>query len=165
MELTKDILLHGSAWSTAVDKMTPIFKTRPNFMVFMLALSIGIMYDQRIENLPDENEETKTIPRTVLQHHGNGKLDVMFQAAILTTTTMEIAEEQRLDLAFGEKSEFNKIGFLVEFANFGVTKLLEQIADTPIETMDNIKNYLNSIVEGRDLDLDEIPDDILLLDE
>lgn len=165
MELTKDILLHGTAWATATDKLSPIFKTRPNYMIFMLALSIGIMYDQRLEKLEDAGEETKTIPRNVLQNNDNGKLDFMFQAAILSTTTQEFTEEERLDLAFGEKTEFNKIGLLVEFANFGVTKLVELIGSSTLETMENIKNYLDSIVEGRNLDIDGLPDDILLSED
>ena len=89
----------------------------------------------------------------------------MFQAAVLSTTTKEFTEEERLDLAFGEKTDFYKMGFLIEFANFGVTKLVDLIADTTLETMENIKNFLASTVEGRNLDVDGIPDDYLLLDD
>ena len=56
-------------------------------------------------------------------HHDNGKLDFYFQAAILSTLTENLSEEQRLDLAFGEKNEFNKMAFLASFANFGVEKI------------------------------------------
>ena len=86
----------------------------------------------------------------------------MFQAAILSTTTESMSEEERLDLAFGDKSDFNKIAFLTQFANFGVTKLNEQIADSPLETIEKLKNYFISSVEGRNLDIDSIPDDFLL---
>ena len=48
MELTKDVVLRGDAWVKATDKLAPIFKTRPHYMIFMLAMSIGIMYDQKV---------------------------------------------------------------------------------------------------------------------
>lgn len=165
MELTKDVVLRGDAWIKATEKLSPIFKTRPHYMIFMLAISIGIMYDQRIEELESTTDEKKEIGRNVLQNNDNGKLDFMFQAAVLSTTTKEFTEEERLDLAFGEKTDFYKMGFLIEFANFGVTKLVELIADTTLETMENIKNFLVSTVEGRNLDVDGVPDEYLLLDD
>ena len=165
MELTRDVILRGHAWVLASDKLSPIFKTRPHYMIFMLALSIGIMYDQRIAELDNSTDETRSIPRNVLQNNDNGKLDFMFQAAVLSTSSQAFSEEERLDLAFGEKVDFNKMAFLVEFANFGVTKLVELIAGTNLETMENIKNFLVSTVEGRNLDVDALPDEYLLLDE
>ena len=165
MELTKDVILRGTAWAKAADNLSGIFKTRPHYMLFMLSISIDIMYDKRIEKLEENGEDPKSIGRNVFVNNDNGKLDFMFQAAILSTTTQEFSEEERLDLAFGEKTEFNKMGFLIEFANFGVTKLVELIADTPVETMENIKNFLVSSVEGRNLDVDGLPDDYLLLPE
>ena len=39
---------------------------------------------------------------------------------------------------------------------------MEQIGETPIESMENIKNFLVSTVEGRNLEIDALPDDILL---
>ena len=86
----------------------------------MLALSIGVMYDRRIEKPEENGEDIRNVPRNVLQNNDNGKLDFIFQAAILSTTTEQYSEEERLDLAFGEKTEFKKIDFLTQFANFGV---------------------------------------------
>lgn len=165
MELTKDVILRGTAWATAADNLSCIFKTRSHYMLFMLSIAIGIMYDKRIEKLEENGEDPKTIGRNVFVNNDNGKLDFMFQSAVLSTTTQEFTEEERLDLAFGEKTEFNKIGFLIEFANFGVTKLVELIAETPLESMENIKNFLVSSVEGRNLDVDGLPDEYLLLAE
>lgn len=165
MEITTDILLRGTAWNSAIDNLSSIFKTRPNFMLYLLALSVGIMYDQRLEK-PDENgEDVRHVPRNVIRNHDNGKLDFMFQAAILTTRTADFSEEERLELAFGEKTEFKKIDFLTQFANFGITKIVEHIGETPLESMDNLKNFLISTVEGRNLEIDGLPDDILLLDD
>jgi hypothetical protein len=129
----------------------------------MLALSIGIMYDKRIDKLPlEDGEEVRSVPRNVIRNNDNGKLDFMFQAAILSTTTEEFSEEQRLDLAFGENNDFKKIDFLTQFANFGATKLAELAEETAIESMESIKNFLVSTVEGRNLEIDALPDDILL---
>jgi hypothetical protein len=164
MEITTDIALRGDEWAKAIDQLSSIFKTRTNYSIFMLSLSIGIMYDTRIEKPEDNGEEPRSVPRNVLQNNDNGKLDFMFQAAILSTATESITEDERLDLAFGEKGDFNRIGFLVQFANFGVTKLNECIADSEIETMENIKNFLFSTVEGRNLEIEGLPDDILLLE-
>ena len=165
MELTTDVILRGDAWNKAAEKLSSIFKTRTHYMLFMLSIAIGIMYDKRIDKLESTSDETKSVPRNVLQNNDNGKLDFMFQAAVLSTTTENFSEEERLELSFGEKTEFNKMGFLVEFANFGITKLVDLIADTPLETMENIKNFLISTVEGRNLDVEGLPDDYLLLDE
>lgn len=167
MEITSDISLRGTDWNTAVKKLSGIFKTRTNYMIYMLSLSIGIMYDKRIDKLPlEDGEEVKSVPRNVVRNNDQGKLDFMFQAAILSTTTEKFSEEERLDLAFGdktdEKSGFRKIDFLTQFANFGVTKLVEKVGDTPLESMENIKNFLVSIVEGRNLEIDALPDEILL---
>ena len=123
----------------------------------MLSLAIGIMYDRRT-NIPIENgEDVRTVPRNVLNNNDNGKLDFYFQAAILSTLTENLSEEKRLELAFGEKTDFNKIAFLLSFANFGVEKLVEQIGTTPLESMENIKNFMVSTVEGRNFDINELP--------
>lgn len=165
MEITTDILLRGSAWNHTIDQLSSIFKTRPHYMIYMLAMSIGIMYDKRVASLDEkEDEPVKSVPRNVLTNNDNGKLDYFFQAAILSTTTEQLSEEERLELAFGDKdkNDFNKIGFLSQFANFGVTKLEEQIGSTPLESMDNLKNFLIASAEGRNLDIDALPDELLL---
>ena len=48
---------------------------------------------------------------------------------------------------------------------YGVTKLVECIGDTPLESMENIKNFIAVTVAGHNLELDALPDDILLFDE
>ena len=49
MELTTDIYLRGTAWNKAIENLSVIFKTSPHYMLYILSLSIGIMFDQRIE--------------------------------------------------------------------------------------------------------------------
>lgn len=161
MELTKDVMLRGETWDKAITNFAPFFQPRAQYDIFMLCISIGIMYDQRLEK-SDDNTYEHSIARNVFNNHDNGKLDFMFQAAILSTHTIDTPEAERLELAFGDKTNFNKIGFLSEFANFGVTVLVKQIGESRIETMDNLKSFLTETVEGRNFDIDPIPDEILL---
>ena len=161
MELTTDVLLRGTAWNKAIDGLSPIFRARPHYMLYMLSMSIGIMYDQRIQKPEENGEDVRSIPRNVFHNNDNGKLDFMFQAAILSTTTESFTEDQRLELAFGEKTDFKKIDFLTQFANLGVTKLVEHIGSSNVESMENIKNFLATTVEGNNFDIDALPDDLL----
>ena len=87
MELTTDVLLRGTAWNRAIENLSSIFKTRTHYMIFMLSMTIGIMYDQRIEKPEENDEEPKSVPRNVLRNNDNGRLDFIFQAAILSTSS------------------------------------------------------------------------------
>lgn len=166
MEITTDISLKGTAWNKAIAGLNNIFTTRTHYSLFMLSLAIGIMYDKRIE-VPEENgEEVKSVPRNVINNNDNGKLDFYFQAAILSTVTEAFSEDERLELAFGENTDFNKIAFLTQYANFGVTKLVELIGSTTLETMENIKNFMVSTIEGRNFEIDALPlDDLVIFDD
>lgn len=46
MEITNDIQLKGTAWNKAISDLGDIFATRTHYSLFMLSLSIGIMYDK-----------------------------------------------------------------------------------------------------------------------
>ena len=141
MVIKSDIPLRGAMWSETIEAFKDIFTKTPNYSVFMLALSIGIMYDQRLVIEKDSEDENKSVPRNVINNNDNGKLDFYFQAAILATRTEELEEKTRLDLAFGDETTFNKIAFLTEFANFVVMKLHELIGESPVISMENIKNF------------------------
>ena len=166
MEITSDIVLKGATWEHITEKYAFMFRAT-NYMLFMLAIPIGIMYDQRIKDFEDLLDDSKdvfrtSVPRTVITNRDNGKLDFMFQAAIMSTMTEDLPEEKRLELAFGEKTEFNKISFLIEFANFGATILEEQIGETDIETMDNLKHFMVKTYEYRNFDINPLPDEYLI---
>lgn len=166
MVITTDIRLRGTDWDKVINGYKDIFQSRPNYQMFLLCMAVGIMYDKRIDKPEDNGEEDKAVPRNVIRNNDNGKLDFMFQAAILTTTTDNYTEEQRLDIAFGdEKKDFNKIAYLVEFANYGAKILAEKVGNTTLETMNNLKEFLEASVEGRNFDIDALPDDILLDDK
>lgn len=165
MEITTDIHLKGTAWNKAITGLSEIFSIRTHYSLFMLSLAIGIMYDKRIENPEENGEEVKSVPRNVINNNDNGKLDLYFQAVVLSTITENFTEDERLELAFGEKADFNKISFLLQFANFGATKLADLVGSTTLESMDNIKNFMISTVEGRNFEIDAFQIDDLLIFE
>ena len=43
-----------------------------------------------------------------------------------------------------------------------MTRLIEKVGVDSLQTMDQINEYLAAIVEGRDLDVDGLPDDMAL---
>lgn len=167
MDFRSDIVLRGIAWDKTITSLKNIFLSRPNYNVYLISMAIGIMYDKRIDKLDvtDENNQY-TVPRNVLTTQNmDGRIDFMFQAAILTSQTIDYDEDKRLELAFGENNDsFRKIDFLTEFANFGATKLAEKVGSSDLESMENIKNFLVSTLEGRNFDIDALSDEDLLED-
>ena len=173
MEIKSDIALKGGDWRKALTALEPFFPnqaSQPNYSIYVISMSIGIMYDKQLDMAGEESEEYKesraSVPRTVLHSHNND-LDFLFQTAILSSDLVSFTEKERMQLAFDPKCtiEFNKLEFLTKFANFGVQKLLDKVSDEPIETMQNIKSLLASTVEGYNYELYDISEDDLLLDD
>lgn len=172
MEITSDVILKGADWRKALDSLSPFFpqSLQPNYSIYVISMSIGIMYDKQADYAGEENELEKenraSVPRTVLHPH-NTDLDFLFQSAILASNLVSYTEEERMDLAFNPSSEIkmNRLEFLTRFANFGVTKLLQQISDEPIETMEHIKCFLASTVEGYNYEIDSISDEDIEIDD
>jgi len=162
MVITTDVILKGKEWQLAKEKLSHIFKKWPHYMLFYLSLSIGILYDQRISEPDDNGEEPIAVPRTVLHNNASATLDYFFQAAILTSDTVPFTENERLELAFADESKIvlDKMRFLTEFANYGITVLVQCIGESELESMDNIKNFLASTIEGTNLDIFEITEDM-----
>ena len=166
MEIRGDVNLKGEEWLKALKLLTPFFSqsSQPNYSIYAISMSIGIMYDKQSDIAGEETDECKenpkSVPRTVLYQH-NLDLDFLFQSAILTSSQVAFSEDERMNLAFNETCDiaFDRMSFLTKFANFGVSKLLEQVADDPIETMQNIKKFLAATVEGYNYEIDSIPED------
>lgn len=166
MEITTDVILKGEDWARAIDELGDLFnyRNRINYNLFIVSAAIGIMYDEFIEK-PAKSEQMnpRFVPRNVLlnEEQETNQLDLMFQTAILNTKKVDLTESERLELAFGDKSDFKKLEFLTGFANYGVTKLLDCIGVGELETMDNIRKFLNLTVEGENLEIDDISDEML----
>lgn len=155
MEITTDVILKGNIWKELTEKLRNIFKT--NWEVYELCTGIGIMYDKQYEFEMSKDESQISIPRTLLQRYSQ-LLDIMFQSAILSTCNVEYNEQERLNLAFDDEKaiEFNKMQFLTKFANYGAIELEKLLGIDDVETMENIKTFLTSSVEGHNYDIDPI---------
>ena len=172
MEITGDVILKGSNWRKALDAFAPFFpqSLQPNYSLYAISMAIGIMYDKQLDIAGEENDADKdnraSVPRTVLHPH-NTDLDFLFQTAILTSKLVDFDDKDRMKLAFSPNCEikFNKFDFLTKFANFGVGRLLEEASDDPIETMENVKKFIASSVEGYNYDINAITDDDLNVED
>lgn len=166
MEITTDVILKGEDWARAIDELGYLFnyRNRINYNLFIVSTAIGIMYDEIIQK-PAKSDQMnpRFVTRNVLlnEEQETNQMDLMFQTAVLNTKTIDLTESERLELAFGDKSDFKKLEFLTGFANYGVTKLLECIGVGELETMDNIRKFLNLTVEGENYEIDDITDDML----
>ena len=178
MELRSDLVFQGDYWEIAEEKLHHKF-FESQWGIFKVCLTIGILYDKQLddEKFDSDRPGDMNIPRNMFNRHSKDMV-VCFQAAILTTSCVDLSEKDRLYLAFSEDIsdedledddvkqlkegitelalEFDKIGFLKRFANFGVTKLVECISDNDIETMENISVFLNDSVNGEVEDLQKL---------
>ncbi len=168
MELTTDASLKGPIWAETLDKLRgTVFETY--WDVYALCISIGMMYDCQIESdamVPaGYDAEPRSVPRNMLGHAQNkALLEFMLQTALVTTKHLDLAEEERLELAFGsdKKLDFNPVAFLTKYANYGVTKVNEVISDAEdVELLEQLMTFLNSTYEAGvgvlddDVDLDD----------
>lgn len=160
MEITTDIVLKGKVWNSLISGLSKIFAGKTNYDIFVLCASIGIMYDKKIDVLDaDSSDEPKYVPKVVLGNHRD-VIELLFQTAILTTNTILIDEEERLQLAFDDtRTEFKRFDFLLGFANYGASKLAEMLGKTDIATMENLRSYINAVAEDFDLDLSPLTDE------
>lgn len=168
MELTTDASLKGPIWAETLDKLRgTVFETY--WDVYALCISIGMMYDCQIESdamVPaGYDAEPRSVPRNMLGHAQNkALLEFMLQTALVTTKHLDLAEEERLELAFGsdKKLDFNPVAFLTKYANYGVTKVNEVISEAEdVELLEQLMTFLNSTYEAGvgvlddDVDLDD----------
>ncbi len=206
MEIRSDIPLKGDEWGKAIEAtvseirgannwnaainngVSKIFDTQ--WALFKVCLAIGILYDSQIDEFPKaaeyDDDSGKSIPRSMFSSHAS-EMDYFFNAAILTSNTIDLSEADRLFLAFSEDiteeemegedigvikhgvSEaalnFDKVGFLVKFANYGVTKINEQIDSNENTTMENLSQFLTESYKGETPELKKMHELEDLIDE
>ena len=154
MQITADVTLKGPVWAEMLDLLVDEFFAR-NWDLYALSISIGMMYDGQIETedmVPSGYKENpRYIPRNVLiQNKNKSLLEFMLQAAMITTKHINFAEQERLELAFSDKTkdDFNPMLFLTRYANYGIVKIKEAIGDaTDVELMQKLMAFLDSIYE------------------
>lgn len=152
MQITADVTLKGPVWAEMLDLL--VTEYFPTYMdLYSLSISIGMMYDGQIET--DEmvpagyKENPRSIPRNVLiQNKHKSLMEFMLQAAIITTKHVEFTEQERLEIAFSDKTvdKFSPLQFLTKYANYGIVKIKEAIGDaTDVELMQKIMSFLDDI--------------------
>jgi hypothetical protein len=168
MYIGSDISLRGDIWNDTLDKLKLIIET--NYEVFVLSVALGIFFDKQIETLDTSmsSDSYRSIPRSIL--HNNVQIfDLLFKAAIITSTTVDYSEDDRMELAFNDDSKsekvknFGKMAFLAKFANYGVTQLAQKITDDPLESIEMLNKYIVDCADGlgfeefdfEDLDISE----------
>ncbi len=164
MRIGSNIVLRGDAWAEAIDKLKPIIDTF--YGVYVISVAIGIFTDKQIDALdstlyPDSKFEINSS----MLHHNSQTLDLLFKSAIITTGNVEFLEDLRMELAFNddtrseEAKNFNQMGFLTKFANYGVTQLAQRITDDPLESIEAINKYIVECSDGlrfEDFELDDL---------
>ena len=164
----RDMTLTGGVWRNIRNNyLDTFFETQ--WDIFMLAAAIGILYDRQAtagelgEDKKPDGQAPINVGRGMLSQN-HSKISYLFQTAILTSNCTNFSNKDRLYLAFSEDIsqddlepgeleeltegiskdalEFDKLQFLVRFANYGAIKLDEQIAKTPRETMENLSTFL-----------------------
>lgn len=164
-KITRDIALKTPDWEKLISQMyRTVFSTMYN--MYVLCVSIGIMYDQQIDVDPKEEDPAGQIPRNVLVNNKE-ELEILFQTAILTSDQISFSEDERLELAFGDTNpikDFDQLNFLTRFANYGAKVLAEKMGDDVLESMENIKDLLSATVAGLNFEIDPIDLDALDID-
>lgn len=178
MEIKSDIICRGSAWYKVGNGYG--YNEKPKFFntfwaAFKLCMAVGILYDKQIDDVTEyEEEEKMTVPRTMFNRYDE-EMKFFFQSAILSSNCVNLSEKDRLYLAFSEDIseeelegedydvltkgvseealKFDRIMFLKKFANYGATKLAEQLSSIDSETMDNLATFLIDSYNG---DTDEL---------
>ncbi len=124
--------------------------------VFLIACSIGIKEDSRIDEAEFPLENPKTIGRNTYQSMQNTDLrdllDLMLQNILINSKTIDLDVDERLKLAFNPDYTLPKItatGLLIGFANYGIVKIFEHIdTEVPLLVIAELYDYFDSLTES-----------------
>lgn len=190
MELKSDIVCKGKDWYRVGHGYG--YNEKPKFFdtfwaSFKLCMAIGILYDKQMDDVVEfEEEEKMNLPRMMFNRHSD-EMKFFFQTAILSSNCVEFSEKDRLYLAFSEDVsedelegddyevltkgitkealEFDRVLFLKKFANYGATKLAEQLSEIDSETMENLATFLVDSYNGETEELVMMREVETLMDE
>jgi hypothetical protein len=164
MRIGSNIVLRGDAWAEVIDTLKPVIDTF--YGVYVISVAIGIHADKQIESLEANlYPEARFEINRAMMLHDSQTWDLLFKSAIITTANVDFSEDLRMELAFNddtkaeEAKNFNQMGFLTKFANFGVTQLSQHIAADPLESMEALNKYVIECTDGlrfNDFDLDDL---------
>ena len=138
MQLSSDLEMRNPLWERADNELCSnnelgIFNRLVD--VYVLACAIGIKEDKVIYDADIDNPlaTPKTIGRNTHRENLDIRdlLDFMLQNALIHSQTINLDMDERLKLAFNPDYNNKKLraaDFLTGFANYGITKIFENLA-------------------------------------
>jgi hypothetical protein len=117
----------------------------------LFAISLGIAYDEAKEVT---GEEEISVPLNTLIGLEQS-FDFLFKTAILTCSvgSVSITDQDRIKLAFDDSYEikgFNRVGFLLSFAPYGMKKIVYASESHPLTTIDNFVEIVEKTLHRYD---------------
>jgi len=157
MRIGSNVILKGDAWAVTIEKLKSIIDTF--YGVYVISIAIGIYADKQIESLETtQYPDSKFEINSAMLHQNSQTLDLLFKSAIITTNTVDFSEDLRMELAFNDDTKkeevknFNQMGFLTKFANYGITQLASIISNDPLENMESLNKYIIECTDGLGFD-------------
>jgi hypothetical protein len=156
MQLSSDLEMRHPLWARADEELCSnnelgIFNRLVD--VYVIACAIGIKEDAVIKDSEIDSplSSPKTIGRNTHRENQDVRdlLDFMLQNALIQTKTLNISEDERLELAFNPDYDNKKIRaaeFLTGFANYGITKIFENMSSrSSLVAMEELYKYFESL--------------------
>lgn len=172
MQLSSDITMYHPLWERADNELCStnelgIFNRLVD--VYVLACAIGIKEDKVIidDDIDDPLSSPKTIGRNTHRENLDIRdlLDFMLQNALINSATISLDEDERLKLAFDPdyaNKKINASNFLTGFANYGITKIYENItSNSTLVVESDLYKYFESLADAQ---YDKIIESITLED-
>lgn len=158
MILNSDLILYHPLWEKADDFLCnkngqSLFKRLID--LYVIACAIGIREDKVITNPEYPLESPRSIGRTVYMGAQNNNINdllySMLQNAIINSKTIDLNLDDRLKLAFDPDFNIPKLNastFLNGFANYGLVEIFKHVdSETPLVAVDQMKKYLDSLID------------------
>ncbi len=160
MQLSSDLEMYHPLWARVDNELCStnelgIFNRLVD--VYVLACAIGIKEDKVINN--DEIENPLTTPKTIGRNTHRENLDIrdlldfMLQNALINSATLNLDEDERLKLAFNPdhvNKKINAASFLTGFANYGITKIYENItSNSSLVVESELYKYFESLADAQ----------------
>ncbi len=172
MQLSSDLEMRNPLWERAENELCSnnelgIFNRLVD--VYVLACAIGIKEDKVIYDADIDNplSTSKTIGRNTHRENLDIRdlLDFMLQNALIHSQTINLDMDERLKLAFNPDYNNKKLraaDFLTGFANYGITKIFENLASrSSLVAVSELYTYFENVSDSQ---YDELLKNITLED-
>ena len=161
MILNSDLILYHPLWERADNELVNkngIALFNRLIDVFLIACAIGIMDGTSIDDIETPLETPKSIGRHTYMSHANSDLSdiisFLLQNAILTSTTINIPNDERIKLAFDpdyaySDKKLSASQFLIGFANYGIEQIFKSIdSKSHLVAINELHQYFEDSAEA-----------------